>query len=122
MDKEISLICATSGVKEFVDKLDKIVYILMNYVGEEKITANQLALYFNVSRNSIRKRMWSTFLGYKVHDKSKPKYLAPLYEEKIADALDLKNKKMNSVIKEEVTTMVKNYNYNIISDFFRHLK
>jgi hypothetical protein len=103
---EIKLMAGESELRDLVDKVDKAVYILRNYSGEVKLTVRGVCDYFKITRDRCRNRMWSILLGYTEHTVDKPRYLAPVHESRLANILDLNNRKNNSSIKDELLLMV----------------
>src|SRR5579872_3994292 len=88
INKELDKITASSEIRTIPDRIDKAVKIMFDYCGDEKIKKSDLEKYFNIDNKTLQRRVWSTLLGYTDHDKSKPRYLAPVWEEHLSENID----------------------------------
>jgi len=120
-NNELKYLVATSQVKELIDPATKAAFIVLNYIGELKLSKRSIARYFNISRNLLKKRIWSMLCGHTTHDKNKSRYLAPCYEEELASMIDERNKNLRSATIEEVKTMVPLFHIIILIHFIRHM-
>ena len=104
--EEIGKLKVLQEVRTIEDDLDKAVYILRNYDGEVNLTQRGISDFFGLKHKQIKRRLWSTLLGYIEHGGDKPRYLAPIHETHLAELCDFKSKKMDSVTLEEFKIMV----------------
>ena len=96
--KELHDICTTGEIRLISDKTDKAVYILCHDIGEKKIPKETICEYFEITRNTLQKRLWSTLLGHTKHSVKEPRYLSPKHERELADQLDLDNKICSDIL------------------------
>ena len=84
---EFQLLLANADIRAIPDNVGRAAFILQNYCGELEFSLTNLCSFFNISRPALKARMASLCLGYTVHNKSKPRYLAPIHEETLAEFL-----------------------------------
>jgi hypothetical protein len=110
MDKEIKqeldALMATAEIRSIPDKINKAVKILFDYCGELDIKKYHLEQYFEINNKTLQRRVWSMFLGYNEHTKDKPRYLAPVWEEYLADLMDFSKKNLQTIGMEELKELV----------------
>jgi len=54
----------------------------------------------------LRRRTWSILLGYSDQQHTETRYLAPMYEQALAEKIDNANVKWDSLVKDEVLAEV----------------
>lgn len=85
VEAELKLLCATSEIRAIPDEPGKAAYVLQNYCGDLEISQTSLSHFFDISRAELKGRLVSIFMGYTSHGYSKPKYLAPIHEQRLAE-------------------------------------
>jgi hypothetical protein len=105
--KDIGLLMATQAVAEIEDPVCKAVYIFRNYAGDQVLSMSSIISYFKITLDQFRHRVWSTILGYTNHTGKKPRYMAPVHEERLAEIIDLNLKKNDKIRKEEILSIVR---------------
>src|SRR4051794_7427347 len=105
--EELKYLSAHSELRDMIDKIDKAVYIMRHYAGEVKFTLRGICDYYDLNRDTLQARVWSTLLGYTEHTVKKPRYLALIHEARLADILDQNQKQNNSTSKDELLLLVK---------------
>lgn len=103
---EFQLLVASAEIRDIVDDVGKAAYILQNYIGELQSSLTELCSYFNISRPALKARMKSLCLGYTKHDKAKPRYLAPIHEQRLAAILCAHQNFLKSAILQELPLIV----------------
>jgi len=104
--KEISSIWATAEVRAIPDNVEKAVYILFNSLPDEEISFRSLFSSLNISRHTLKNRFKSIFAGYTEHLLHKPTYLAPIYEEQLAELVWKSEDSLASIPKDEIIEAV----------------
>jgi len=103
---EIKRVSGESDVRFIPDRVNKAVWFLRNYTGEMEISKNALCKYFHTSPDTLRRRTWSILLGYSDQQHTETRYLAPMYEQALAEKIDNANVKWDSLVKDEVLAEV----------------
>jgi len=104
--KEISSILATAEVRAIPDNVEKAVYSLFNSLLDEEISFRSLCSSLNISRHTLKNRLKSIFSGYTKHFLHKPTYLAPIYDEQLAELVWKSEDSLASIPKDEIIEAV----------------
>jgi len=103
----IQRLCSTVELRNLDDKLNKAVYLDLNYAGEEELSKRAICRFFGVSSSQLRKRTWSILCGHTVHDVKKTTYLAPRYEAELSEIITQAEISQRAMSKDEMVAQVK---------------
>lgn len=96
----------TSEMRSLVDPCDKAVYVLTNYNGDVNLSRTVICEYFKISRNSMKKRLWSNSIGHKDHDTKQPRYLASCHEVDLVSHLRQEGFELEEMSKDTLLELV----------------
>ena len=103
---ELKLIVAEGELRQYQDPYDKAVHIILNYVGDVKLTQRGICQYFDLDRKRLKRRVWQHLIGFNHEVTTKQPYLAPKHEADLAGIIDISHKKLDSKTIDEVLNMV----------------
>ena len=106
LKNEFQLLLASAEIRAISDNVGRAAFILQNYCGDLKFSLTELCSFFNIGRPALKARIISLCLGYIKHDKKKPRYLAPIHEQRLAEILGSKQGKHKTAIFDELPLIV----------------
>jgi len=99
-------ILINAEVRAIGDDVEKAVFIIFNFFQDSDFSITSLCNALSISRHTLKNRLMSFFSGYTEHELTKPRYLAPIHEEKLAEAVINSEDKKESLSKDDVLQMV----------------
>ena len=104
--EELRNLCLDAEMRVLNDDADKAVHVLLNYTGNVYLSQTSICDYFNISRNTLKKRLWSTLLGHTDHSVKNPRYLALCHEQDLYNITKIRGEKRDSVTDDELLEIV----------------